>query len=87
MDKRPIGQNVVHSENVPVVNPKNVYGKLGPICNFCGGLGFTLNITSGSQGCQRCDQTGIEPVNTHELKKDVEEIKKLLLKLIKKQNE
>ena len=50
---------------------KNVDGHLGTICNNCGGYGFTNNLTGGSSGCQRCNQTGIEPINIKELQEKV----------------
>lgn len=57
---------------------KNTRGELGPICNFCGGYGFTLAFgTEGnSKGCPRCFGTGVEPVNTWELQKQVIELAK-----------
>ena len=63
---------------------KNLKGELGPICNYCAGLGFTSLITGGTSGCYRCDQTGIEPVNVRELQEEVRQLTKLVKKLIKK---
>ena len=53
---------------------KNSNGKLGKICNYCGGYGFTNNITGGSGGCIKCGQTGIETVSNFELQKKIKEL-------------
>jgi len=61
---------------------KNTRGDLGPICNFCGGFGFTLTIGgTGSAGCQRCGQTGVEPVDTQALKIQVNQLSQQLNEL------
>lgn len=73
--------------NLPKLNPKNIFGDLGEICNYCSGLGFTNNLNGSSAGCHRCDQTGIEPVNTRELAKEVEKLDSKMdeiLRLLKK---
>jgi hypothetical protein len=63
--------------------PKNTRGQLGKICNNCGGFGFTLSFgkDSNSNGCQRCDQTGVEPVDTHELQRQFIELSKQVVEL------
>ena len=54
---------------------KNVLGELGERCKMCSGMGFTLSITDGgSRGCMRCDQTGVEPVNSHVLQKQIDSL-------------
>lgn len=61
---------------------KNNRGRLGPQCTYCGGYGYTLSImTGGSSGCNRCLQTGVEPVNTWELQKQVIDLSKQLVEL------
>ncbi|MDE2100935.1 MAG: hypothetical protein KGL39_27055 [Patescibacteria group bacterium] len=58
---------------------KNNRGTLGPICDYCGGYGFTnmLNDMGGrSAGCPKCFGTGIEPVDTRQLKSDVDQLMK-----------
>lgn len=75
---------------------KNTTGELGPICNYCGGYGFTLafGTASSSAGCPRCFGTGVEPVNTWQLQtqvidiaKQLNELKQLILTLAPKQEE
>lgn len=42
--------------------PKNHNGKLGPICNNCGGYGFMLVLTRNggdAKDCPECVGTGI----------------------------
>lgn len=47
-----------------VTATKNSDGHLGPICNGCGGFGFTFGIAGTDHGCHRCDQTGVaQPTN------------------------
>ena len=62
---------------------KNVDGRNGPICNNCGGYGFTNLMTGGSGGCRHCEQTGVEPVSNKEL---VERIRELESKIIELSN-
>ena len=57
--------------------PKNTDGKLGPICNNCGGFGFTNSILGGSLGCRDCEQTGVVLPTKVELLKQIEELRKL----------
>lgn len=54
---------------------KNVDGHLGPICNNCGGYGFTLSA-NGSKGCLYCEQTGIELPSKLELLQRIEVLEK-----------
>lgn len=69
---------------------KNTDGHLGPICNNCGGFGFTLTLggPGTSAGCKSCDQTGVAAMTNSELQKmvvkmaeDLSEFKKLIIKL------
>lgn len=53
---------------------KNSDGKLGIICNNCGGYGFTNIVTGGSAGCNKCNQTGVEPISTADLLKRISEL-------------
>jgi len=39
---------------------KNVDGTLGPICNHCGGYGFTNSIGKTSLGCPYCLGSGVD---------------------------
>lgn len=41
---------------------KNTDGTLGPICNTCGGFGFTHTLVNGggSAGCPHCLGTGVD---------------------------
>lgn len=75
--------------------PKNTRGELGEICAFCGGFGYTLAIVGNSStvGCPRCFGTGVQPVDTHGLQKqviklaqDVLGLKKLIIKLAGKKD-
>lgn len=50
-------------------------GSKGIICNYCGGYGFTNNMTGGSNGCIRCNGTGIEPISTHELQRQINDLR------------
>lgn len=59
---------------------KNSDGHLGKICNYCGGYGFTNLITGSSAGCPKCNQTGVELVSVEELQKQIDELKKLVIK-------
>ena len=63
---------------------KNTTGKLGAICNYCGGYGFTNSLKGGSIGCIRCMQTGIEPVDTRKLAEQVEKLTELVKQLVNK---
>lgn len=60
---------------------KNLTGELGERCKTCSGMGYTLSITDGgSHGCQRCDQTGIEPVNSNFLQRQIDQLTQILEK-------
>lgn len=66
---------------------KNTRGELGPVCNNCGGYGFTLGF-NGSLGCHYCNQTGVAAMTNHELQhqvvnlgKQMVELKELIIKL------
>lgn len=70
---------------------KNLRGDLGPICNYCAGLGFTNSLGGGALGCNKCSQTGVEPIDSYELqdqinelKESIGELKTLIVKLGKK---
>lgn len=39
--------------------PMNHKGKHGPICNNCGGFGFTNIAFKGSRDCAKCKGTGV----------------------------
>lgn len=56
---------------------KNTKGDLGPICNYCGGYGFT-NGLKGSSTCPDCHGDGIQPVNVRELYAQVVKITELM---------
>lgn len=58
--------------------PKNTDGSLGPICNNCGGYGFTNLMTGGAASCVFCHGDGIEPINVRELAGKVDKILNLL---------
>lgn len=60
---------------------KNLRGILGPICNYCAGLGFTNSITGGTLQCRRCDGKGIEPVDSRDLQKQIDQLKEAMLEL------
>lgn len=69
---------------------KNLHGKLGPICNYCAGLGFTNSITGGTLQCRRCEGKGVEPVDSRELQAQInelrdgmQELKNLIIKFAK----
>lgn len=66
--------DIVRSLHRNDISPKNRDGVLGKPCNYCGGFGFTANITGGSTGCNRCHGDGIEPVDTRALKKQVDDL-------------
>ena len=60
------------------MNVKNADGHLGPVCNNCGGYGYTLTLTKaggGSLGCSACDQTGIAQPSKKELQDQIDELK------------
>ena len=54
---------------------KNFDGSLGPICNYCAGLGFTNTLGGQSAGCPKCDQTGVKPTSPYELQRQIDEIR------------
>lgn len=54
---------------------KNSDGHLGLICNWCGGYGYLNNVTGGSSGCTRCDQTGVALPSILDLQRQIEELK------------
>jgi hypothetical protein len=68
---------------VEVKAPKNVRGALGPICNYCGGYGFTLAFgqTGNSKGCTHCDQTGVEPMSNIDIQRQIIKLNEQLLEL------
>ena len=63
-------------------NIKNSRGQLGPICNYCGGYGFTNGI-KGSATCPDCRGDGIQPVNVRELQTQVMKLTNLVGRLVK----
>lgn len=80
-------ENTSQRIEMPAIAEKNILGKLGPKCNYCSGAGFTNSITGASAGCFRCDQTGIEPINTRQLAERVDamdEKLKLIISLLNK---
>lgn len=81
-----MGQTVITQITRDNKNPqiKNLHGKLGEICSYCAGLGFTNTVGGGSAGCHRCDQTGIEPINVRELAQKVDKLTGMVLELINK---
>jgi hypothetical protein len=60
---------------------KNTNGSLGPICNNCGGFGFTNNIEGGATGCAKCEQTGIQPPDIRELATKVNQLTDMVAQL------
>lgn len=75
-------ENTKKTIEMGVLNRKNVLGELGERCAYCSGYGFTNGIDGSSKGCHRCDQTGIEPINTRELKEEVDNIKATLAEIL-----
>lgn len=74
---------------VKINDTKNHDGDLGPICNNCAGLGFTLSLGGSSMGCKDCGQTGIAQPKPQELQKQINDLKdsiEELTKLIKERN-
>ena len=63
-------------------NIKNSRGELGPICNHCGGYGFTNGIGKGASTCSDCRGDGIAPVNVRELQAQVVRLTNLVGDLI-----
>lgn len=57
---------------------KNTRGKLGPICNYCGGYGFTNGINKASSSCIKCGGDGIEPINVRDLHAQVVKLTELM---------
>lgn len=57
---------------------KNNRGTLGPICNYCGGYGFTnlLSDKGGSSAsCPKCGGSGVEQPDINRLKSDIDMLK------------
>lgn len=52
---------------------KNADGHLGPICNNCGGFGYTLGLKGerGGGGCHQCNQTGVATPTNQDLENRV----------------
>lgn len=63
---------------------KNVDGHLGPICNNCGGYGFTNSIGGASSGCQHCAQTGIATPDIRTLADVVKDLQQRVERLEKR---
>ena len=59
---------------------KNSDGHLGPVCNNCGGYGYTGGIR-GPQGCMSCDQTGIKTPTRAELQQQIDELRLIVEEL------
>lgn len=57
---------------------KNADGRLGKVCNNCGGFGFTLHLTQGSAGCMYCGQTGVAQPTNAELASEITRLSSLL---------
>lgn len=58
---------------------KNADGRLGKICNNCGGFGYTLHLISGgSAGCYHCNQTGVEAPSNHDLQNEIVKLQRML---------
>jgi hypothetical protein len=56
---------------------KNNRGTLGPICDYCGGYGFTNMLSDkggSSAGCSRCGGTGVEQPTPAELQNQINTI-------------
>ena len=59
---------------------KNIDGHLGPICNSCGGYGYTLCLVGGgSKGCHDCEQTGIAQPTKRELQDQINNFQKIAM--------
>lgn len=61
---------------------KNLNGQVGPVCNNCGGYGYTMhignkekNITPGAKGCAECDGTGVALPSNREIQNQLSELK------------
>lgn len=61
---------------------KNVNGELGPICNNCGGLGWTMLLTGGNANCTYCDATGVATMTRQQLQKEILECKAMIAEII-----
>lgn len=55
---------------------KNTDGHLGPICNNCGGYGYTLTFgsLSSSAGCHACNQSGIAQPTAQQLQEQINKL-------------
>lgn len=73
---------------------KNADGHLGPVCNNCGGYGYTLGIGGTDSGCRDCGQTGVAAMTNRELQAEVlslhkkmDSLAKIILKELGAKNE
>ena len=67
---------------------KNNRGALGPICNYCGGYGFTNILTQtggGSAGCPKCLGSGVEPPDLMALAHEVQMLTKAVNGLLERE--
>jgi hypothetical protein len=76
-------ETVLEIKEDVTTHQKNTDGHLGPICNNCGGFGFTLTFggVSNSAGCKDCDQTGVASMTNAQLQKEVIGMKQELAEL------
>lgn len=56
---------------------KNSDSHLGQACDWCGGYGYLNNITGGSSGCSKCEQTGVKLPSKAELLKRISALERL----------
>lgn len=64
--------------------PKNTDGSQGPICNHCGGFGYTNSMSGGAAGCPRCQGDGIAPIDIRALAKQVDGLDEKLNQILDK---
>lgn len=61
----------------------NVLGTLGPICNTCGGLGWTNMLGGGTKNCADCEKTGIATMSRRELQEEVLKLRQMIGEIVK----
>jgi len=83
----------IHMSEEILNSGKNLDGAKGPVCNNCGGYGFTMKLKGGKLPCNDCDQTGAVTVSNRELQElvfglahDIKMLRNALLKDLKFQS-